>query len=354
MHYLKGLYIFFIIVALNIFFFSTKNLNAKAFLIEDIEISQPFESNFDKNSLIYKGFENAFYELINSLVKSSDLKKINSVKVNEIKGMVDTFSIKEEKFINQIYHVSLGVSFDKKKVYDFLEKKNIFPTQIIDKTFLFVPIVIDQKGDDIKVFSDNPLYENWNKLEKPNYLIKYLLPTEDLEDFDLIKKNLSNIEKYDFKEIIEKYFLDHSIITLIFKNDEEIKILSKINIKDKVLIKNDSFKGIDVYNDDKLENLIDKLKIIYEDIWKEHNQINTSIKLPLMIQVNNQKLDISLKFEKVLNSIDLISDYSINKFNKDFIYYEIIFNGTPKNFINIMRNRNYNFNTQKKIWILNE
>ena len=127
-----------------------------------------------------------------------------------------------------------------------------------------------------------------------------------------------------------------------------------INIKDKVLIKNNSFKGIDVYNDDKLENLIDKLKIIYEDIWKEHNQINTSIKLPLMIQVNNQKLDISLKFEKVLNNIDLISDYSINKFNKDFIYYEIIFNGTPKNFINIMRNRNYNFNTQKKIWILNE
>ena len=106
MCYLKGLYIFFIIVALNIFFFSTKNLNAKAFLIEDIEISEPFESNFDKNSLIYKGFENAFYELINSLIKSSDLKKINSVKVNEIKGMVDTFSIKEEKFINQIYDLN--------------------------------------------------------------------------------------------------------------------------------------------------------------------------------------------------------------------------------------------------------
>ena len=354
MCYLKGLYIFFIIVALNIFFFSTKNLNAKAFLIEDIEISEPFESNFDKNSLIYKGFENAFYELINSLIKSSDLKKINSVKVNEIKGMVDTFSIKEEKFINQIYHVNLGVSFDKKKIYDFLEKKNIFPTQIIDKTFLFIPIIIDQKGDEIKVFTDNPLYKNWNKIEKSNYLIKYLLPTEDLEDFDLIKNNLNNIEKYDFKEIIEKYFLDHSIITLIFKNDEEIKILSKINIKDKVLIKNNSFEGIDVNNGDKVENLIEKLKIIYEDIWKEHNQINTSIKLPLMIQVNNQKLDISLKFENVLDNIDLISDYSINKFNKDFIYYEIIFNGTPKNFINIMENKNYNFNTQKKIWILNE
>ena len=58
------------------------------------------------------------------------------------------------------------------------------------------------------------------------------------------------------------------------------------------------------------------------------------------------------RFQKTLNKIDLISNYSINKFDKDFIFYEVIFNGTPKNFINIMNNQNYNFNTQKKIWVL--
>ena len=32
------------------------------------------------------------------------------------------------------------------------KKKNIFPTQIIKKTFLFIPIIIDQADQDIIVF----------------------------------------------------------------------------------------------------------------------------------------------------------------------------------------------------------
>jgi len=101
-----------------------------------------------------------------------------------------------------------------------------------------------------------------------------------------------------------------------------------------------------------LNELIGSLKIIYEDFWKENNLINTSIKLPLLIQVDNNDLNLSSKFEKTLDKIDLISNYSINRFNKDFIFYEVIFNGTSTNFINIMKNKNYNFDTQKKVWIL--
>ena len=157
-----------------------------------------------------------------------------------------------------------------------------------------------------------------------------------------------NIENYDFKKIIEKYFLDHSIVALIFKNNNETKILSKITIKDKKIIKNNSFSDFDYSNDDEIKVLIGKLKIIYEDLWKDYNQINTSIRFPLLVKVNNQNLDVSSKFEKILNEIDLIGKYSIHKFDRDYIYYEILFNGTPKNFLNIMKNQNYSFDTQKK------
>ena len=352
MHNLKTLYIFFVVLALNIFFFSTTNLNAKAFLIEEIEISEPLANNFDKDSLINQGFEKAFYELINTLLKSSDLKKINKIRIIEIKSMIESFSIKEEKFINKIYHVNLGVSFDKKKVFKYLESKNIFPTQIIKETFLFIPIIIDQDDEEILIFSNNPLYERWNDLGIKTSLIKYLLPAEDLEHISLIKSKYSDIENYDFEEIIEKYFLKHSVIALIFKNEKEIKILSKINIKDKTIIKNNSFKNFDFKDDNELDTLINKLKIVYEDLWKVHNQINTSIKLPIAIRVDNNDLGISLKFEKVLSDIDLVRNYSINSFDVNFIYYDLIFNGTPGKFINIMKNKNYNFNTQKMVWIL--
>ncbi len=352
MYYFRSLYIFFIILALNIFFFSTANLKANPFFINEIEISEKLENNFNKELLINKGFEKAFHKLITKLVKSKDLKKIKDIRLNEIKGMIESFSIKEEKFKDNRYHINLGVSFNKKNIFNYLENKNIFPAQIINETFLFMPIIFDQEGDKLLVFSNNPIYKNWNKTSEKEFLINYLLPTEDLEDLDLIKKETLNIENYDFKKIIEKYFLNHSVIAIIFKNKKEIRVLSKIIIKDKKIIKNNSFENFDLNDEQKISDLITELRIVYEDIWKDHNQINTSIKLPLLIQVDNKNLSISLNFERILNKIDLISSYSINKFDKDHIFYEIIFNGTPKSFINIMENNDYKFNTQKKIWVL--
>ena len=352
MYYLKLLYIFFFILALNLSFFSTNKVQAKAFLIEDIKISEKLENNFNKDILISRGFKKGFDELMAKLIQSKDLSKTKTISLNEIKSMIDTFSIKEEKFVKEIYNLNLGVSFNKKKIFKYLNTKNIFPAQISQEKFLFIPIIIDQSNTDLLVFSNNLIYQNWKKENKKSYLIEYILPAEDLEDLNLIKENYSQLENYDFQEIIQKYFLKNSIITLIFKDQNQIKILSKININDKKVIKTNSFKNIELNDPSDLKELIDSLKIIYEDFWKENNLINTSIKLPLLIQIDNKNLNVSLKFEKTLDKIDLISNYSIVNFNKNFIYYEVIFNGSTNNFINIMNDKDYIFNTEKKTWIL--
>ena len=117
--YFKFLYIFFVFLSLNIFFFSTIKVEAKAFKIDNIEISQPFEINFDKRKVIDKGFKKAFSELMLFIINSSDQNKIKQTKLNEIKGMIDTFSIKQEKFIDEVYYVKLGVTFNKKKSFSF-------------------------------------------------------------------------------------------------------------------------------------------------------------------------------------------------------------------------------------------
>ncbi len=138
MYYFKTLYIFFFIIALNIFFFSTKNVSAKSFQIDDIEISEPFKEKFDKNSVIDRGFRIAFFELLNLLVKSTDLNKVKLIKLNEIKSMIESFTIKEEKFIDQTYYLILGVTFDNRKIYDYLEKKKYFSiTNKKRKIFIF-------------------------------------------------------------------------------------------------------------------------------------------------------------------------------------------------------------------------
>ena len=112
---LKKLYIYFLFLALLNIFFSTENIYAKAFMIKDIEISTPFEVNFNKNKIIDKGFVEAFEELILSIVQTKDQKKLQDTSLGTIKGMIETFSIKEEKFIDEIYYLSLDVSFNKKK-----------------------------------------------------------------------------------------------------------------------------------------------------------------------------------------------------------------------------------------------
>ena len=352
MYYLKFLYIFFQVLALNIFFFSTANLNAKAFLIDEIQVSEKLENNFNKETLINEGFKLAFNELINTLVKSTDLKKLDNPDLSEIKSMIETFSIKEERFINKVYYLNLGVSFNKKKIFNYLEMKNVFPSQIVKKRFLFIPIIIDEKNNDLLIYSNNPIYKNWNEVEKNSFLIEYLLATEDLEDLSLIKENFLDLENYDFNQIIKKYFLDYSIVALIFKDNNEIKVLSKIYTVDKKVIKSNSFQNIDYNNDENLNDLISKLKIIYEDFWKDQNLINTSIKLTLSIKLDNKDYNLTSEFEKTLNEVDLISNYFISKFDNDHIFYEIIFNGTTNKFINIMKSYNYIFDTQKKVWIL--
>ena len=97
---------------------------------------------------------------------------------------------------------------------------------------------------------------------------------------------------------------------------------------------------------------IDSLKNLFEDTWKKINEINTSIKLSIKVKIKNDDLKKSNRFESDLTDIELVNDFSIQKFNKDFIFYEILFNGTIQNFINIMKNKNYNFNTEKKVWTI--
>ena len=146
--------------------------------------------------------------------------------------------------------------------------------------------------------------------------------------------------------------MNNYIISLIFKNDNEIRVLSKIYNEKREIIKNDTFQNLNLSNNEDLNFFINSLKNLFEDTWKKLNEINTSIKLSIIVKTENDDLSKSSRFESDLNDIELVNDYFIQKFDKQFIYYEILFNGTVQSFINIMKNKKYNLNTQKKIWTL--
>ena len=349
---LQNVYIFFISFVLFIIIFSTTFSHANVFKVSNIEISSPFELNFNKNRVIDEGFRISFLNLLNMITTSGDKNKIKKISIKELKGMIDTFTISDEKFINNEYFAKLETTFNKKKILSFLERKNIFPSMPIRNKVLLIPILVDVETENIYLFNNNIFYEKWNN-EKNNYqLLDYLLPTEDIEDLNKIQEMSYSIETYDFTNLIKKYDLRDYIISIIYKDRNEIKILSKINLNNSLKINNQKYSKVNLDNIKNFQVILEKLKTIYEDHWKKNNEINTSIKLPLTLSLNSKDYKKIAKLEEVLDSIDLVSDFYILRFDNEQIRYRIIYNGSPKTFFNDINNRNFDLTLKSDVWTI--
>ena len=172
---IQRLYIFFISFALFIIIFSTTILHANIFKVSEIEISSPFELNFKKNSVIDDGFQTSFLNLLSMITTSGDRSKIKNISLRELKSMIDSFTISDEKFINNEYFAKLETTFNKKKILNFLERNSIFPSIANRNKVLLVPILVDTEKDSIHLFDNNIFYERWNDVRENYQLLEYLL-----------------------------------------------------------------------------------------------------------------------------------------------------------------------------------
>ena len=212
--------------------------------------------------------------------------------------------------------------------------------------------MIDTENENIYLFSNNIFYEKWNDIKKNYQLLDYLLPSEDLEDLNKIQEMKDSVEMYDFINLIKKYDLNDYIILIIYKNKDEVKIFSKINLNNSLKINNQKYSKINLFNEKDFNMILENLKNLYEDEWKKNNEINTSIKLPLTISIKSTDYKKIMYLEEVLSNSDLISNFYILNFNNKFTQYRIIYNGSPKTFINDMTNRYFDLAMENNIWIV--
>jgi len=344
------LYNFFLILIVILFEFSTNIVSAKNFNISDIEIEQVYDLKFQKSKVIDLAFKEAFKTLIFKILESKDRNILSRVSINEIKGLVDNFTITNEQFVNDKYQSKFNVEFDKKKIINYLNSKGAITSSINNLETLMLPIFVDRDLSQIQYYNQNKFYLNWNINNEKYYQIKYILPAEDLEDLSLINQRRNNLEDYDFKEIIDKYNLKNSIILIIFKSKNNLKAFSKINFGENKMLNNKSYDLKDSSDLSELLYLINSIKDDYEDKWKSLNKINSSIILPVRLSVDSNNFELSNKFEEFVINLDLASEFSIEKFDNNEIIYKIIFNSSPDKFLNIMLNSNFNIDTSNEIW----
>ena len=92
------------------------------------------------------------------------------------------------------------------------------------------------------------------------------------------------------------------------------------------------------------------MKTNFENKWKKINQINTSIKLPLTLQLETKNYDLINKFESEISKLDLVSRFYIENFSTEMTTYKIIYNSTPDRFIQEINKDGIKLNTSFKIW----
>ncbi len=198
------LYIFFIFLTFNFIEFSTKEVLAKTFVVSKIEVQEKYNLNFNKLTVIDRGFKKAFQDISQMILERKDLDKIRNTPIDDIKKLIESFSILDEKFVNQKYKSIMEVEFNRKKLIKFLDSKNITLSLPKKIDVLLIPILVDLETNNFKYLNENIFVKNWKSIEKNYFQITYIMPNEDVEDYLSIKNNLQNIENYNFKKICEK------------------------------------------------------------------------------------------------------------------------------------------------------
>ena len=344
------LYILFLFLVFNITEFSTNNAFSKNFVISEVNIKERYNLSFDKSKVIDKGFLKAFNILIKKILEKKDQAKIKNISTENVKYLIDNFSILDETFENQNYQGTLEVQFDRKKIIKFLDKKKIFSSLPNEIDVFLLPILIDSKNNELYYLNQNIFFNLWNDVNESHFLVKYILPNEDIEDHLIIKKNLNNLENYNFNEIIKKYNLENYVILILLKDDNKLRIYSKIKFENKNMLLNKNFNNVDISNKTFIKNIILEIKNTYEDRWKSLNKLNTTIELPIRLSVDSNNVELSNKLEKTLMNLDFVSDFKIERFNNDEIIYKIIFNSTPQRFLENIMISGFKIDTEKSIW----
>ena len=169
------LYIFLISLTFNFIEFSTNSAYSKTFVVSKIEVEEEYNLNFNKIKVIDRGFKKAFQDLSQMILEGKDLNKLTDTSIEDIKKLVDNFSILDEKFINQKYKSIMEVEFNRKKLIKFFNTKNIILSLPKKIDVFFLPILVDLETNSFNYLNDNIFVKNWENIQENYFQINYIL-----------------------------------------------------------------------------------------------------------------------------------------------------------------------------------
>ena len=330
---------------------STKSFSEESvFTINEVKVTGGIDINFSREKYINSAFSNSFDILMNKILLTSDLKKVQKIKLKDIKNLVSSFKIQEESYREDIYSAKIKVTYSEKKVKEFLRNKNISFSLPRNISAVFFPVFY--KNGKIQSLNENYFYNNWSEVKIKNEIINFILPLEDLDDISQITKMKDNLEELDILSLVGKYGEKNYVFVLMEYARNKLNIYLKTNFNNNETSKNLSYQIKNIEDKAILNSILKDLKLEIIDLWKEQNLINLLMPLSIQIKFKHSKLKDLDKLRKTFYRISIIDKYSLEEFNINNSHFKIYYYGNPKKLKAELLKFGYDLTNDQGVWQL--
>ena len=336
-----------------IVFLKTGNVlsNSNIFDVNNIEIEKKGKAT--NEVLAKQAIKKGFKEFIDKILLNDDIKKLNGLKYSEIKELVTYYQVSNKMNNNNNFEkIIYNITFDKDKIHELFYKKGISYSEIINKELYILPIF--KKNNQIFIYNQNYFYQNWNEVYDTE-LIEFILPLENIEiiqKINIYKNNLLNVE---LKNIFQEYAGKNLAIVLIEEsNSKQEKIYLKVNIFEKIIIKNISIKRLNLENEEFYKKIIIKVKQEIINLVKSENLIDVRVPsfLNVQIKIKNKNKTNLVELKSRLNKIDLIDNIYVQEFNNETVHLKIKYLGKLDKIIKQLENQKIRLKLINDVWSL--
>ena len=333
-----------------VIFLKTGNLLSgnDLFSVNNILLEQ--KDNNSSKQLANQAIKNGFNQLIERVLLKEDISKFSDLSFSNKKELVAYYNI-SKKQKEEGDKINFSVTFDKEKIHNLFYKKNVSYSDISDKEFYILPILIE--NDEIYIFSNNFYYQNWNNISEKKDLIEFVLPLENIEiiqNIDQFRNNLLGLElDLIFKEYLNK---NVSLVLIEHSNSSVQKVYLKARIQNKILSKSLSLKKVNLAKDKFNEKMIFEIKGELENLIKSQNLIDIRTPSFLNVKLNLNKDNNLVLLNSAIKKIDLIENIFVLEFNKDFVNLKIKYLGKLEKIINQLKNKKIDLKFMNDQWLI--
>ena len=320
---MKSYNLFIIII---IIFLKTGNVLSveSIFTVNNIQVNKNSFKN--KEELINIAFKKGFEKLNSKILLEKDYIKTKKTSLSIIKNLVSHYQIIKNNNENLQNFELINLYFKRDKMYNFYSKNNIRYSDVSGKILKILPVLLTDGR--IFIYDNNYFYENWieKNEEKNNKNIEYIIPLENIETIETVKKNQNSLEIINLNDIFYNENKKDNLLVIIDYEEQKTNFFLKGIISSKKITKNLSFPNPDKKKI-KYPEILNYLKKEILELVKSQNIIDISAPSFFNVILKLKDQNDLLSFQNILSEIDLVENFNVREFNNKFAYINIKYYG---------------------------